>query len=44
MVKFLNDTVVQPKDSQWFEFYTSGQDKVIQPLKDSKVYENVRIT
>ncbi|XP_017094780.2 palmitoyl-protein thioesterase 1 [Drosophila bipectinata] len=41
MVKFLNDTVVQPKDSQWFEFYTSGQDKVIQPLKDSKVYENL---
>ncbi|KAH8373267.1 hypothetical protein KR009_012191, partial [Drosophila setifemur] len=41
MVKFLNDTVVQPKESQWFEFYTTGQDKVIQPLNQSKVYVNL---
>lgn len=41
MVKFLNDTIVQPKESQWFEFYINGQDKLIQPLKDSKVYTNV---
>ncbi|KAH8275956.1 hypothetical protein KR018_008033, partial [Drosophila ironensis] len=41
MVKFLNDTVVQPKESEWFEFYTSGQDKVIQPLEQSAVYKNL---
>ncbi|XP_017113347.1 palmitoyl-protein thioesterase 1 [Drosophila elegans] len=43
MVKFLNDTIVQPKESQWFQFYTSGQDKVIQPLNESKVYQNLRL-
>ncbi|XP_037936348.1 palmitoyl-protein thioesterase 1-like [Teleopsis dalmanni] len=39
MVKFLNDTIVQPKESQWFEFYTPGQDKEILPLKKSHVYK-----
>uniref|UniRef100_T1PCN1 Palmitoyl-protein thioesterase 1 n=1 Tax=Musca domestica TaxID=7370 RepID=T1PCN1_MUSDO len=41
MVKFLNDTIVQPKESQWFEFYKPGQDKEILPLKESKVYEQL---
>ncbi|KAH8303433.1 hypothetical protein KR059_011001, partial [Drosophila kikkawai] len=41
MVKFLNDTIVQPKESQWFEYYTNGQDKLITPLKDSRVYTNL---
>ncbi|XP_016984706.1 palmitoyl-protein thioesterase 1 [Drosophila rhopaloa] len=43
MVKFLNDTIVQPKESQWFQFYTSGQDKVIQPFKESKTYQDLRL-
>lgn len=42
MVKFLNDTIVQPKESQWFEFYEPGQDQRILPLKQSKLYKNVR--
>ncbi|KAM7348838.1 palmitoyl-protein thioesterase 1-like [Cochliomyia hominivorax] len=41
MVKFINDTIVQPKESQWFEFYKPGQDKEILPLKESRVYENL---
>ncbi|XP_017018216.1 palmitoyl-protein thioesterase 1 [Drosophila kikkawai] len=41
MVKFLNDTIVQPKESQWFEYYTNGQDKLITSLKDSRVYTNL---
>lgn len=41
MVKFINDTIVQPKESQWFEFYKPGQDKEILPLKESRVYKQV---
>ncbi|XP_034105911.1 palmitoyl-protein thioesterase 1 [Drosophila albomicans] len=41
LVKFLNDTIVQPKESQWFQFYEPGQDQHIQPLNQSKVYENL---
>ena len=41
MVKFINDTIVQPKESQWFEFYKPGQDKEILPLKESAVYKQV---
>ncbi|XP_017086122.1 palmitoyl-protein thioesterase 1 [Drosophila eugracilis] len=41
MVKFLNDTIVQPKESQWFQYYTTGQDKVIQPFNESKVYQDL---
>ncbi|XP_037805846.1 palmitoyl-protein thioesterase 1 [Lucilia sericata] len=41
MVKFMNDTIVQPKESQWFEFYKPGQDKEILPLKESPVYEQL---
>ncbi|TMW51221.1 hypothetical protein DOY81_003698 [Sarcophaga bullata] len=41
MVKFINDTIVQPKESQWFEFYKPGQDKEILPLKESEVYKRL---
>ncbi|ALC48702.1 Ppt1 [Drosophila busckii] len=43
LVKFLNDTIVQPKESQWFEFYAPGQDTQILPLNQSKVYKNLRL-
>ena len=43
MVKFLNDTIVQPKESQWFEFYKPGQDKEILPLRQSRTYEMVNV-
>jgi palmitoyl-protein thioesterase len=38
MVKFLQDMVVQPRDSEWFGFYASGQDTVIETLHQSKLY------
>ncbi|XP_017461614.1 PREDICTED: palmitoyl-protein thioesterase 1-like, partial [Rhagoletis zephyria] len=41
MVKFLNDSIVQPKESQWFGFYAPGQDKSIRPLIQSGVYEDL---
>jgi len=43
MVKFLNDTMVEPKESSWFEFYTPGQTKEIQPFKESVLYKEDRL-
>jgi len=39
MVKFLKDSMVTPRDSSWFEFYKLGQDKIIEPLKNSTLYQ-----
>lgn len=39
MVKFLNETIVEPKESEWFEFYSPGQTKDIVALKDSPIYK-----
>jgi len=38
MVKFTLDTMVQPIDSEWFEFYAPGQDVEIIPLTQSQIY------
>ncbi|XP_055913785.1 palmitoyl-protein thioesterase 1-like [Eupeodes corollae] len=38
MVKFRNDSVTQPRETQWFEFYLPGQDRIILPLRESKMY------
>jgi len=38
MVMFTEDTEVQPKESEWFEFYTPGQDKLITPLNETSIY------
>lgn len=35
LVKFANDTIVQPIETEWFQFYTPNQDKQIQPLAES---------
>lgn len=40
MARFLNDTMVQPIESSWFGFYADGNDKVVVPLRDSKLYKN----
>jgi len=39
MVQFLQDTMVQPKESSWFSFYKWGQDKVVVPLRQSQLYQ-----
>lgn len=38
MVKFLQDTMVQPKESEWFGFYKSGQDMETYTLQESPLY------
>lgn len=39
LVKFLNETIVEPKESEWFEFYADGQTDKIVSLKDSPLYK-----
>jgi palmitoyl-protein thioesterase len=39
MVQFLNDTMVQPKESEWFGFYNPGQDKSVFTLQESPLYQ-----
>uniref|UniRef100_A0A2S2N880 Palmitoyl-protein thioesterase 1 n=1 Tax=Schizaphis graminum TaxID=13262 RepID=A0A2S2N880_SCHGA len=43
MVMFTNDTMVIPKESEWFAFYSPGQDKEIMPLENSVVYLTDRL-
>jgi len=39
MVKFLRDTMVDPKETEWFGYYLPHQAKVTQPLQDSDLYK-----
>uniref|UniRef100_A0A1B6BZS0 Palmitoyl-protein thioesterase 1 n=2 Tax=Clastoptera arizonana TaxID=38151 RepID=A0A1B6BZS0_9HEMI len=43
LVKFANDTMVQPRDSEWFGFYTPGQAVNITKLQDSKLFIEDRL-
>lgn len=38
MIKFENDTMVQPKESSWFGFYKPGSDTELLPLEQSEIY------
>ncbi|CAI8055193.1 Palmitoyl-protein thioesterase 1 [Geodia barretti] len=38
LVKFELDTMVQPKESEWFGFYKSGQDKDVYSLYESDIW------
>lgn len=38
MVQFTEDSMVQPRESEWFEFYAPGQDKTVIPLNQSDIY------
>eukprot|EP00112_Aurelia_sp_Birch-Aquarium-sp1_P001002 Seg1097.2 transcript_id=Seg1097.2/GoldUCD/mRNA.D3Y31 product="Palmitoyl-protein thioesterase 1" protein_id=Seg1097.2/GoldUCD/D3Y31 len=38
MVKFLRDTMVDPRESEWFGYYVPGQGKKTQTLQESKLY------
>lgn len=40
-IKFNNDTMVLPKESEWFGFYTPGQALNITDLWNSKLYKEV---
>ena len=41
MVKFLNNSTVDPMDSEEFGFYRSGQAKETIPLQESTLYTQV---
>jgi len=43
LVKFTQDSLVQPRESQWFQFYTPKQDKEIQPFEASNAAKNLRL-
>ena len=38
MVRFNNDTIVQPIESQWFGFYKPGQDKETLKMEETELY------
>lgn len=42
-IKFDNDTIVQPVDTEWFGFYTPGQSVEIQSLEESSLYTEDRL-
>jgi len=43
LVKFLQDTMVVPRESSWFGYFTPGQDKTIRDLKNSPLYTEDRL-
>jgi len=43
MVKFSEDTMVDPKETEWFGFYKSGQAKVCETLQESLLYLEDRL-
>lgn len=43
MVKFSNDSMVEPVASEWFGYYKPGQDKEVQSLEESDFYLNDKL-
>lgn len=43
MVKFLKDSMVVPRESEWFGFYAPGQDVEVLPLQQTQLYLEVRV-
>jgi len=41
MVMFGKDTMVDPKESEWFGFYKPGQGKEMYTLQESPLYQEV---
>ena len=39
MVKFTEDSVVDPRASEWFEFFEPNQAVKILPLNESRIYQ-----
>lgn len=40
---FESDTMVQPKESEWFGFYKPGQNKEVESLQESNLYKEVNV-
>jgi palmitoyl-protein thioesterase len=43
MVKFNNDTIVEPVETEWFGFYKPGQSSKVVTLRESKLYIKVSL-
>ncbi|KAF9786575.1 hypothetical protein SFRURICE_016298 [Spodoptera frugiperda] len=43
LVKFDNDTIVQPRETEWFGFYEPGQAKKVVPLNMTRLYLEDRL-
>lgn len=43
LVKFINDTIVVPKESEWFGFYRSGQDTEVVGMEETSLYQENRL-
>lgn len=43
MVKFNNDTIVEPVETEWFGFYRPGQSTEVITLQDSELYVEVSL-
>ncbi|KAK7100231.1 palmitoyl-protein thioesterase 1-like [Littorina saxatilis] len=43
LIKFLQDTMVQPRESEWFGFYAPGQTKDILPMNQTKIWTEDRL-
>lgn len=41
MVKFDGDSIVQPRETEWFGFYAPGQAKKLLTLQQSAIYKQV---
>ena len=43
LVKFSKDTMVQPRESEWFGFYKPGQAVELETLQESALYKEDRL-
>jgi palmitoyl-protein thioesterase len=43
MVKFNNDTIVEPVETEWFGFYKPGQSSEVMTLQESELYVQVSL-
>lgn len=41
LVKFANDSMVQPVESEWFGFYKPGQSVEVESLQESALFKEV---
>lgn len=43
MIKFENDTIVQPVETSWFGFYKPGSDRELLTLEESEIFTSDRL-
>ncbi|XP_063704453.1 palmitoyl-protein thioesterase 1-like [Culicoides brevitarsis] len=43
LVKFGNDSIVKPRESQWFGYYRPGQDKELLTMEEMPLYQEDRL-